>query len=75
MPTYQGAYSPDPDFSTKYDDLAYMPGAKPMTTARDPQKQFPGKNQIIPDRGGWADDFSRGFPSQAPFRGKNHPKY
>jgi len=74
LSTYLGKYSQNYDGDLG-GDLDYMPGNKPMTTMKDTQAKFPGKQQIIPDRGGWADDFSRGFPAQAPFRGKNHSKY
>src|SRR5262249_56930099 len=75
MPTYKGVYSPDPDFSTKCDDLAWMPGPRPNVYVRDTQGKTPGKQQIIPDKGGWADDFARAFPAQSPFPRKHHPKY
>jgi len=37
MPTYKGAYSPDPDFKTTCDDLAWMPGPTPGKYVRDLQ--------------------------------------
>jgi len=64
MPTYRGAFSPDFKESDlmKGGDLAYMPGDKPNVYVKDAQSKLPGRKQIIPDRGGWADDFSRKLP-------------
>jgi len=66
MPTYRGKFSPDFFESDlmKGGDFAWMPGDKPNVYVEDAaqQNKLPGRKQIIPDRGGWADDFSRKLP-------------
>jgi hypothetical protein len=71
--TIHGAYSGDFEESDIMagGDFAWMPSDKPNVYVVDKQNRTPGRQQIIPDRGGWADDFSRKFP----FRDSKHPKY
>ena len=75
MPVYKGAYSGDfKESNLMENEFNWMPSPSPTgKPVRDAQARLPGKQQIIPDKNGWADDFSRGFPAQSPFRGKNHP--
>ena len=64
MPTYRGKFSPDFEESDlmRGGDYAWMPSDKPNVYVNDAQNKLPGKQKIIPDRGGWSDDYSRKLP-------------
>jgi hypothetical protein len=70
MSTYKGAYSPDPEFKTTCDDLAWMPGptakeARSGTYVRDNQPRI-RKGSVVDDRDGG------GFSGPVS-RSRNHP--
>ena len=62
MLTYRGKFSPDYQEGSLGGDLNYMPGDRPNTYVKDPQAKLPGRKEIIPDKGGWSDDYSRKLP-------------
>jgi len=64
MGVYKGAYSGDfKESNLMEDELNWMPSPSPTgKPVRDAQAKLPGRKQIIPDKGGWSDDFSRKLP-------------